>query len=218
MATLVLVGATGYVGSHILKEAVKRGHKVIAVARHIDKLKSDDNVKPVVGSITDRNAILELTQRADVLINAVSPRPASESHKLLDSLPVMVEAAQKNKVRLGIVGGAGSLLIKEGGDQVMSTMEGQVPPDLMVEVRTQSELLRQLQSTPPDVDWFYLSPPPEFGSHVPGTKKGQYRVGADIMVTDSEGKSAISGEDYAMAFLDEIENPKHHRRRFTVAY
>jgi putative NADH-flavin reductase len=53
---------------------------------------------------------------------------------------------------------------------------------------------------------------------VPGERTGQYRIGKDQLLTDAEGASRISLQDYAVAMLDEAEHPRHHRERFTVAY
>jgi uncharacterized protein len=69
-----------------------------------------------------------------------------------------------------------------------------------------------------EADWFFVSPAGAFGSYNPGVATGRYRVGGDVLLTDPEGKSEISGPDFALAFVDEIEAPRHHRTRFTVAY
>ena len=88
----------------------------------------------------------------------------------------------------------------------------------MPEIDTLAEFLETLRTTPPDFDWFFLSPALSFGAHVPGERTGSFRIGGDVMLTDASGISAISGADYAIAFVDEIEKPVHHRQRFTVAY
>ena len=82
----------------------------------------------------------------------------------------------------------------------------------------QADTLAVLQETAPDVDWFYLSPAASFGSYAPGEATGHYRVGGDVLLTDADGNSNISGADYARAFVDEIEQPAHRRQRFSVAY
>lgn len=117
-----------------------------------------------------------------------------------------------------MVGGAGSLLLTEGGPQFLTRLQAIAPPEKLREVELHIDFLDALREVPETVDWFYLSPPITFGAHAPGERRGRYRIGADILLTDSEGNSAISGEDYAIAFLDEIDKPRHHRRRFTVAY
>jgi len=81
----------------------------------------------------------------------------------------------------------------------------------------QADVLAALRETTADVDWFYLSPARTFGSYAPGEATGTYRTGGDVLLADADGNSSISGADYAKAFVDEIEQPKHRRQRFTVA-
>jgi putative NADH-flavin reductase len=218
MARLVLFGATGYAGSRILDEAVRRGHQVTAVARNVDTIPERENVRAVAGSLYDAELVRELTVDADVLISAIPSRPTNDGRSLLDTVPTLVDVARHNKVRLAVVGGASSLLRTEGGEQVFIQQEPTIPPEILPEITLHMEFLDVLQRTPADVDWFYLSPPIGFGSHVPGKRLGRYRVGTDVVITDEQGDSAISGEDYAIAMLDEIETPRHHHRRFTVGY
>jgi len=66
------------------------------------------------------------------------------------------------------------------------------------------------------VDWVYVSPGAYFDPA--GQRTGSYRTGSDVLLTDSEGNSNLSGADLAIAFADEIDHPAHHRTRFTVAY
>ncbi|MCX2929903.1 NAD(P)H-binding protein [Mycobacterium sp. CVI_P3] len=219
MAKLVLFGASGYAGSRILDEAIRRGHEVTAVARRRELLPAArDSVRTVAGSLHDSSLVDELTADADVLICAVTSGPDHAGHTLLDALPSMVAAAQSRRVRIAVVGGASSLLLADSGEPVLTTLESIAPPDKLRDIRLHNDFLDALRRTPDDVDWFYLSPPTGFGAHVPGERLGHYRVGADVLLADDQGNSAISGEDYAIAFLDEIERPRHHRCRFTVAY
>ena len=80
------------------------------------------------------------------------------------------------------------------------------------------DVLGLLAQQPEDLDWFYVSPAAEFGAWTPGERKGEFRLGGDVLVTDENGKSHIGGDDFAIAYVDEIEQPKHRRARFTVAY
>jgi len=219
MARLVLFGATGYAGSRILAEATNRGHHVTAVARNIETIPTGcSSIRTVVGSMYDPALVDELSTEADVLIVAITSGPDENGNTLPDALPNLIDAAERNQVRIAVVGGAGSLLLSEGGERVVTRLEFVAPPDKLRDVKLHIEFLEKLRQVPNDVDWFYLSPPAGFGAHVPGERLGRYRVGSDILLIDEQGNSAISGEDYAIAFLDEIERPRHHRCRFTVAY
>jgi putative NADH-flavin reductase len=114
------------------------------------------------------------------------------------------------------VGGAGSLRVSEDGPRLVDTPE--FPEGAKNEALSHAEVLTALRETGGDVDWFYLSPAAGFGSYNPGEATGAYRVGDDILLADANGTSYISGADYALAFVDEIEQARHHRERFTVAY
>jgi hypothetical protein len=115
--------------------------------------------------------------------------------------------------RLGVVGGAASLLAAKGGPLVLDTLPQEYKPEAEAHARV-LDALRRATTT----DWFYLSPALSFGSWAPGQKTGTFRLGTDILITDATGNSAISGADYATAFADEIENPAHHQARFTIGY
>lgn len=119
-------------------------------------------------------------------------------------------------VRLGVVGGAGGSLVTEDGKRVVDL------PSFAEEYKAEAleaiGVLEDLQAGPASLDWFYIHPAGGFGAYNPGERTGSYRTGGDVIVTDAAGESFISGEDFAVAVLDEIEHPKHPRRRFTVGY
>ena len=78
-------------------------------------------------------------------------------------------------------------------------------------------LLEALQQAPENLDWFYVSPAATFGAWNPQRVTGSYRISDDVLLTDENGDSYIAAPDLALAVLDEIEQPRHHRRRFHVA-
>jgi Putative NADH-flavin reductase len=92
------------------------------------------------------------------------------------------------------------------------------PEAFKAEAEEMSGVLKDLRATSEKLDWLFVSPAGGFGSYAPGEALGHYRVGGDVLLTDKDGNSFISGADLAMAVVDEIEKPQHHRARFTVAY
>jgi uncharacterized protein len=209
MASIVIFGGTGYAGSAIAAEAVRRGHPVTAVSR------SGDSPFPEVtgraGNITDATLVDELASGADVVVIAVR----AHGGDLAGALPSLVAAARKHDARLGVVGGAGSLHVSDGGPRVVDLPE--FPQAHKGEALAHADVLAELRTLPDDVRWFYVSPAASFGAHSPGAATGTYRTGGDILLTDPAGNSEISGADFAQAFVDEIEQPAHHNERFTVA-
>jgi putative NADH-flavin reductase len=114
-----------------------------------------------------------------------------------------------------VVGGAASLFVAKGGPRVI---DAGFPEEYRAEAEAHDRVLEALQSAGTTVDRFYVSPPFGLGAHNPGTKTGTYRLGTDVLVTDTDGNADISGADFAIAFADEIEEPAHHQSRFTLGY
>jgi uncharacterized protein len=215
MAKLVLFGATGYAGGKILDEALSRGHEVVGVARNVEPLAARDGLTVRTGSLHDDTLVQELAAHADVLVIAIPARPLENGERLIDAVPHFAKAAESG-ARIGVVGGAGSLHVSEDGPRLIDTPE--FPDEVKPEAGGHAEVLYAFRELPEGVDWFYVSPAVQFGAHAPGERKGTYRVGGDVLLTEENGDSKISGDDYAIAFVDEIEKSAHRRERFSVAY
>ena len=218
MKNVVLIGATGYVGSAILNELVNRGHKVTAVVRDPDKVAVREGVEAVKEDVTNVEGIAKLAKGKDAVISAYNPGWANplQYEETLENYPLIVEAAKRAGVeRLLIVGGAGTLFVKPGL-RLMDT--GALPEAWMPGVKSLGEFYLNTLTKEEDIDWIFLSPAANLGNLQPGTRTGKYRVGKDELLVDEKGDSFISVEDYAMAMVDELETPKHHKERFTVAY
>ncbi len=205
MAKLVVFGGTGYAGGKITAEARGRGHEVLVVARNAE----GDGTRS--GSLYDEEFLAEVVKGADVLVIAVHGQGG-----LLDAVPSIARTAKDNGARIGVVGGAGSLRVAEGGPRLIDTPG--FPDEYKGEAGTHAKVLEAFRELPEDVDWFYLSPAAEFGAWAEGERTGNFRIGGDVLLTDENGASKISGADYAIAFVDEIEKSARPRQRFCVAY
>lgn len=196
---IAVIGATGNVGQRIVAEAERRGHEVIAISRSGHKVGSG---RPVQADITDKAGIAGAVEGADAVVLSVKFQDL-DVEALLDAL--------KDAKRLLIVGGAASLYVAPGL-QLIDT-EG-FPDFIKVEAEPARQALARIQQETA-LDWTFLSPSVFFG---PGERTGSFRLGKDDLLTAADGKSHISHEDYAVALLDEIEQPRHSRQRFTVGY
>ncbi|MFF0013386.1 NAD(P)-dependent oxidoreductase [Streptomyces sp. NPDC005374] len=214
MAIITVFGATGYAGGHIIDEALRRGHEVLAVNR-TGSTEPRPGLTPVAGSLADEALVGDLAAKSDVLVVTVRSSLGGEPF-LPAFIPSLLKAAVEGGARLGVVGGAGSLHVTEGGPRLLDTVD--LPDAVKAEIVAHAQTLDALRAADSDADWFYLSPAAQFGAQVPGERTGTYRVGGDVLLSDAEGKSSISGADYAIALLDEIDKPAHHRTRFSVAY
>lgn len=214
MTRIAVLGGTGYAGSHIVAEAARRGHEVTSYSR-TTPAEPVDGVAYVTGSVFDDAFLAQVVAEAEVVIETLSPRGELEG-KLEGVMDRLIDRVRAAGVRLGVIGGAGSLRVAEGGPKLMDT-EG-FPAEILSEVRTGEALLETLRGTEEDLDWFYVSPAGGFGAWAPGEATGRFRIGGDVLLIDEEGNSFISGADLATAVVDEIETPTHSRSRFTVAY
>ena len=214
MSTIAIFGFTGYVGGHITAEALSREYDVIGISR-TEVPDSDAAVTARIGSTTDQALVRDVAQQASTLVVAVHGS-VDGAPFLPELVPSLLEAAAASDSRVGFVGGAGSLLVAPGGLRVVDTPE--FPAFVKPEAESQAEVLKALRASDSPADWFYVSPAAGFGPHAPGERTGSFRIGGDILLTDADGNSYISGADYAIAFLDEIDTPNHHRQPFSVAY
>jgi putative NADH-flavin reductase len=205
MSTIALIGATGRVGSRLLEEALRRGHSVTAVARNASaKLGDRAGVKTVDADVLDAAALQKAVAGHDAVFSAAR----------FAGIPpqAIIEPVKRAGVpRLLVVGGAASLFAAPG---VKLFDTPTFPEAYKAEAAAGGVLLDALRAEK-DLDWSFLSPSAEF---VPGERTGTFRLGGDDLLVSASGRSWISFEDFAIAFLDELEKPAHSRQRFTVGY
>ncbi len=219
MKNVVLIGATGFVGNALLNELLSRGHKVTAIVRDAGKVKVQNaNLTVVEGDAADIAAVKAVAAGTDAVISAYNSGWANprqyEDNKATN--PKILEAAKQAGVeRLLIVGGAGILYVAPG---VRLAETDSLPEAWIPGVKSMYEFYLETVSKEQDIDWVYLAPAGNLGNMTTGERTGKYRVGTDTLLTDAEGNSFISVEDYAVAMVDELEQPKHHKQLFTVAY
>jgi putative NADH-flavin reductase len=213
---IALIGASGFIGSALRKEALSRGHGVTALVQHPDKLAGDDHgngkLRAVKADVLDPALAAQLKGH-DAVISAFSGHAQSDIYDYyLRGIRAIIRATQEAGVpRLLVVGGAGSLEVAPGL-QVVDTPE--FPAQWKATAEGAREALKLLQQET-HLDWTMLSP----SAHIaPGQRTGNFRLGTDQLLVDKSGESHISLEDYAVAMIDELENPAHPRQRFTVGY
>ncbi len=216
MANVLLIGATGFVGSAVLNELVSRGHKVTAVARNIEKVAKSELLDVVKEDVANVDAIAKLADGKDAIISAYNPGWTNPDIATLisENYPKILSAAKKSGVkRLLIVGGAGTLFCAPGLRVVDS---GAIPEEIMGGVRPLGDFYLNTLMNEKDIDWVFFSPAGVFDQQ--GKKTGNYRLGKDDLIVDAEGNSHISVQDYADAMVNELEKPAHHKERFTIGY
>jgi uncharacterized protein len=201
---IALIGATGNVGQRVTAEAVSRGHQVTAIARNVGNIGASDAVTARTGDLADEAGIAELLRGHDVAVLSVR-------FQGLDFEKVLRGVKASGVPRLLVVGGAASLEVAPGVAMIDTP---DFPDFIKPEASPARDALQRLRREE-ELDWTYLSPSVFFG---PGERTGKFRLGTDQLLTADDGKSHVSYEDYAIALLDEIEQPRHRRARFTVGY
>ncbi len=214
MARITVLGGTGFAGEAVVREAAKRDHTVTSYSRR-PPTQPVPGVEYVTGSLLDPELLAGTVRDTDVVFETLSPRGdmAGKVEGVVDELIRLADAAG---VRLGVLGGVSSVLVEEGGARFFDVSDP--APEVLPEIETGLALLDALKGAPESLDWFYVSPAIEFGAWLPQQVTGQYRTSDDVLLKDEAGESHLSAADLALAVLDEIEQPRHHRRRFHVAH
>jgi len=211
---ITVFGAAGNVGRRVVAEALARGHDVTAVGRDLTRLGGlPETVATRRGDAASPGDVAALSRGRDVVISATRPAPGHE-RDLVAATRGLLAGLRRTGVRLVLVGGAGSLTVPGSGGVAVVDDPAFVPPAWRPIARACCDQFAVCRADT-IVDWAYLCPPALL---VPGHRTGSYRLGRDELVLDAEGTSTISLEDFAVALLDEAEQPKHRRTRFTVAY
>lgn len=210
---IALIGATGFVGAAVLKEAVAREHTVTAIARNVAKIEAAAGVTAKEADVTDSTALAQTLAGQDVVISAFNGGWGDPDiyTKHLDGSLAIAEAAKSAGVRLIVIGGAGSLFAPDGTQFVDSP---DFPEAYKQGALAARDVLAKLRDEH-DADWSFVSPP---FALKPGERSGKYRLGSENPVFNAAGESTISVADLAVAIVDEAESPKHNRKRFTVGY
>ena len=211
---IALIGGSGFVGSALLEELLRRGHRVTALARNPAKLAARPGLAVVSANALDAAQVGQAVEGHEAVISAYNPGwQEPEIHALfLQGSKAITEGVKRSGVkRLLVVGGAGSLFVAPGV-QLVDT------PNFPAEYKQGALAAREalaLIRTETGLDWSFVSPPVFLA---PGERKGGFRIGGDEVLMDGDKPAGISVADLAVAIVDEIETPRHVRSRFTLGY
>lgn len=220
MMNIALIGASGFVGKAVLNEALNRGHQVAALVRRPERLDGEldrDGLKVIRVDVHEVATLAGLLQGHDMVISAYSSgwnNPNMYDEYLSGSRAIQEAVKQSGVSRFLVMGGAGSLYI-EPGKQIVDAST--FPPEIRAGASAGRDYLNILCEEK-SLDWAYLSPAMEMHPGTSGERKGTYRLGLDSPVFDEDNRSVLSVEDLAVVAVDEAENARHIRRRFTAAY
>lgn len=219
---ILVYGATGNIGTHVVDEALARGHYVTAVSRDPSRIaRQHPNLAAVAGDLLDPDSVRQLVTGKDVIVTSVrgvigdkdNPKNSLQYLAVVNVVK-QLRALGDDAGRLIHVGGSGSLEIGDGRLYADRLPKLFLPKGLELEIEGQILALEFLRDVE-DVEWSYATPPRNFTN---GERTGVFRVGGDELMEDDRGRSRVSRADFAVAVLDEAELETHVGRRFSVAY
>ena len=213
---VVVIGATGFVGSHIVNELTSRNIQVTGIFRN-EKVSDKNNLKYVAADVKNVEALAEILKQHNVVVSAFGggwTNPNIYEDFINGSKAIQQAVKQSGVKRFITVGGAGSLYLSDG-TQLVDTFPQDNPflPGAKA-ARDYLDILKEEK----ELDWAFFSPAIDMHQGITIGRTGKYRLGTDYPIMDDDGKNILSGEDLAVIIADEVENPKHHQMRFTAAY
>jgi putative NADH-flavin reductase len=215
---VAVIGATGFVGKALLQELLDRDHMVTGIARHPERLGfRHPELSMRSADVFNENQIISLVKDEEAVISAYNPgrtNPNIYKEYLEGARCIQLAVKKAGIMRFIVIGGAGSLEIAPGKQLIDQ-------PDFPAAFKDGASAAREylaILKKEKQLEWTYFSPAILMSPSTSGKRKGAYRTGLDQPVFDKDGKSVISVEDLAMAIVDELEQSKHIRQRFTAAY
>ncbi|WP_316785391.1 NAD(P)-dependent oxidoreductase [Pedobacter frigiditerrae] len=214
---VAILGATGFVGTAILNELLSRGNEVIAIARNLDKIESnDEKLTKLAVDVLDTVQLAEALKGADAVVSAFNAGWTNPNlyNDTITGATAIQEAVKLSGVKRFIfIGGAGTLQID--GNQLVDGPQfpAEIYPGASA-VRDYFNVLKQEK----ELDWLFFSPAIEMHPGITIGRTGKYRLGKTSPVFNEEGRSILSVEDLAIVIADELENNTHHQEQFTAAY
>lgn len=212
---VIVIGGSGFVGSKIVNELVERGHSVKTIVRHANKV--ENPAVEVVEKDVLKDPITNELTGADIVVSAYNAgwsNPNIYEDFIRGSETIQHAVEQSGVKRYIVIGGAGSLLDAQGNQLVdAADFPAHIKPGATA-ARDYYHILKQNNT----LDWTFFSPAIEMHPGTSGVRKGVYRTGLDHPVFDVNGRCVLSVEDLAVCITDEVEHPKHIRKRFTAAY
>jgi putative NADH-flavin reductase len=213
---IAVIGATGFVGTHITNELVSRNHEVLGISR--DAKPSDKkNLTLINRDVLNVNELANSIKNYDVVVSAYNPgwtNPNIYNDYLKGAQSIQKAVKLAGVKRFITIGGAGSLFVAEG---VQAVDTADFPAEIKPGATAARDYLNIIKEEK-DLDWTVFSPALETHPGITTGRTGAYRLGTDYPVFNEEGRSILSGEDVAVVIADEIEAPKHHKKRFTASY
>ncbi|MBO9675300.1 MAG: NAD(P)H-binding protein [Sphingobacteriaceae bacterium] len=213
---IAIIGSTGFVGSAITEELVNRNHNITGISQD-EKKSGRNNLAYVQIDINNVPELSKFLKGFDVVVSAFNPGWANPNlyEDFISGSKAIQEVVNLSDVkRFIVIGGVGSLYIADG-IQAVDTPD--FPKEFYAGASAARDYFNFLKEEG-NLNWTLFSPAFEMHRGITTGRTGRYRLGTDNPVFDENHRSVLSVEDLAVVIADEIENPKHHKTRFTAGY
>ncbi|WP_222912721.1 NAD(P)H-binding protein [Natrinema sp. SYSU A 869] len=210
---VLVLGASGRIGQRITNELLKHSHEVTGVSRsgEINTI-NDPDFKAVAGDATDPDEIAELVEGHDAVASALGPSGEESVEILPEMAEALIEGIRQTDVdRFVWTGGAGGLNV---GSDIKLIETDEFPDELVPLAEAHIDAFEIIRGVD-DLQWSYIAPPAQIE---PGERMGEYRTSEGQLVASEDGESYISMEDFAIAFVDELENDDAIHTQLAVGY
>jgi|SRR5690554_933910 putative NADH-flavin reductase len=208
-----IIGATGFVGNAIYKEALERGHEIVAVSR-TRRVEEHPKVKIHQETIYNEKALEKVLKDVDVIISAYNPGyfHVDLHNRYIQGYDLLVNLSKKLDKKLIMVLSATSLKLPSG-----AAMEEDLSyPAVLLKYMSGAKAVYEKYVNDMSFKWTMVSPAAIL---INGKKTKKYVMDTDTIVLDAYGDSSkVSVQDLADAILNEVESPKYLNKRFTIGY
>lgn len=211
---ITILGAGGNIGRRITVEAANRNHELnLITSKKIEDFNLENKTNAVTNKVDifDTEKLTEVFNESDVVISAYAP-PHTNNDLLIEASKSLVEAAKKSNVRLITVGGAGSLKVTEN---LLLVDAPNFPEEYKAIAKSHLTTLETVYRPETELNWTNVSPSAYIFE---GERTGDFRLGEENLIANEKGESSISMEDFAVGILDEVNNVKFIKKRFTIGY
>ena len=205
---IAIIAANGKAGKLIMNEALARGLDATATVRDKTKI-NNPNVKIIEKDLFDLTK--DDLKEFDTVVSAFGVWEEKELDKHSLAMEHLCKILANTNIRLMVIGGAGSLYVNK--EHTMTLKDTTDFPDIFMGVAVSSIKAYDILKSKKDILWTYVSPSADFQAD--GKRTGEYNIGHNELLFNSKGESSISYADYAIAFVDEIQNKKYLNQRIT---
>ena len=209
---LLILGATGGTGQHLLTQALEAGHEVTAFARSAAKISvQHPRLHLVSGSVSDQgSALADAVRGQDAVISALGRGMSLKSNNLIQqSVPPILSAMQMHKVRRLIFTsgiGAGHTIGDAPLPLFSRMMIRFLLSDLYADKEVGEELIRRS-----DLDWTLVQP----SQLTNGPLTRRYRAGERL---ELRGMPKIARADVAHFILSQLDDTAYIRKVVAISY